>query len=389
MSLDSLAPDQRAVVQLVLQQDRSYDDLAALLGITPDAVRERAHRGLERLAPGGGVDAPDRAEISDYLLGQQSVSGREATRSLLQRSEDGRQWALAVAEQLADVARSPLPEVPAGAAAAEAAEPDRAPLTSFDDEPETVVDEPTPATADPEPAAAASPTRARPRPRREAAPVPDFGFDEAEADEDRDRGADAVGGGGNRTSRLGGALLLAGIAIAVAAVIIALVSGGNDSDSGDEAEATPTPSATATGTATAANGDYTPIGYLNLRGTDGQAARGRFIVYASQDRQIAFNVLASKVPATPEGTAYGVWLTGGGANRFLGFAPPVGENGQLRVSGPRQRDQANFANWFTKAKQIVVSRETQEGATAPGPVLMTGTVKALKAAPTATPTAAP
>ena len=31
MSLDALAPDQRAVVQLVLQQDRSYDELAAIL----------------------------------------------------------------------------------------------------------------------------------------------------------------------------------------------------------------------------------------------------------------------------------------------------------------------------------------------------------------------
>ena len=69
MSLDALAPDQRAVVQLVLQQDRSYDDLAGLLGITPAAVRERAHRGLERLAPGEALATSERETIGDYLLG--------------------------------------------------------------------------------------------------------------------------------------------------------------------------------------------------------------------------------------------------------------------------------------------------------------------------------
>ena len=51
MSLDVLAPDQRAVVQLVLQQDRSYEELAGLLGIAPEAVRDRARRVLRRHVP--------------------------------------------------------------------------------------------------------------------------------------------------------------------------------------------------------------------------------------------------------------------------------------------------------------------------------------------------
>src|SRR3954471_19057175 len=83
VSLDALAPDQRAVVQLVLQQDRSYEELAGLLGISADAVRERAHKGLARLVDPGSVPDDQRGDISDYLLGQQSVSGREQTRSLL------------------------------------------------------------------------------------------------------------------------------------------------------------------------------------------------------------------------------------------------------------------------------------------------------------------
>src|SRR4051794_5525466 len=146
MSLDVLAPDQRAVVQLVLQQDRSYEDLAGLLGITTEAVRARAHLGLERLADPDAVDPAARAEVTDYLLGQQSVTGREATRRLLSDSPAARAWAAELAGSLAPVARSPLPEIPSGAAPA-AAEP----------EPEPVAPE-----VDPEPV-----VRARPRPRPE------------------------------------------------------------------------------------------------------------------------------------------------------------------------------------------------------------------------------
>ena len=47
--LEPLAPDQRAVVALVLQQGRSYDEIAALLGIPVDAVRARAQEGLAAL----------------------------------------------------------------------------------------------------------------------------------------------------------------------------------------------------------------------------------------------------------------------------------------------------------------------------------------------------
>jgi hypothetical protein len=42
-ALDSLPGDQRAVLQLVLGRGRSYDEIARLLSIDPDAVRERAH----------------------------------------------------------------------------------------------------------------------------------------------------------------------------------------------------------------------------------------------------------------------------------------------------------------------------------------------------------
>src|SRR5205814_10084105 len=70
--IDDLAPDQRAVLQLLLKQGKAYVELAALLRIAPDAVRERAAAALDELGPREGAQlAPERrAEIADYLLGQ-------------------------------------------------------------------------------------------------------------------------------------------------------------------------------------------------------------------------------------------------------------------------------------------------------------------------------
>ena len=52
--------------------------------------------------------------LADYLLGQQPARDADATRGLLAESAPARGWAAGVAEQLAGVAKHPLPEVPAG-----------------------------------------------------------------------------------------------------------------------------------------------------------------------------------------------------------------------------------------------------------------------------------
>jgi hypothetical protein len=377
VSLDALAPDQRAVVQLVLQQDRSYEDLAGLLGITATAVRERAHNGLARLAPTEGVSEDERSAVSDYLLGQQSVSRREATRALLATSGTARAWAQAVRTELADVARGPLPDVPASETARTAAEPEDAAFEP--DEGPFVPDEPDepaadrPVIADPltdEPAEEPAPTRARPRPRRE--PVPDYGFDAPDEEpDDRLRPGAAAGA---RTSRLGGALLIAGLGIFVAALIVWLVTRGDDGDKTSAGTTTTEETATPSPTATP---DFVPIGTLALESADGDDARAQMILFAAQSGEVAFNIKGRNVPPSEQGEAYGVWLTGGDKAHFLGFTPPVGDDGRLAVSGPRDRDQQNFARWFTSAKQLVVSVETQEGATSPGPLVLSGDVKDL------------
>ena len=90
MPLDALAPDQRAVVQLILQRDRSYAQIAELLKISEDAVRARAHAGLSALAPEVELPADKIAQIADFLLGQQNGKPRQATRKLLRDDDAAR-----------------------------------------------------------------------------------------------------------------------------------------------------------------------------------------------------------------------------------------------------------------------------------------------------------
>jgi hypothetical protein len=370
MSLEALAPDQRAVVQLVLQQDRSYEDLAGLLGISTEAVRERAHRGLERLAGAEHLDPSQRADVADYLLGQLPVSRRAAARSLLASSTPARDWARAISGQLAEVARDPLPAIPDEAAApapatarrAREEEPERERRPEAADaaprrdrEAERRADP-----ADAAPAAVAddpAPVRARPRPRQRA----DEGGPAAAMTPPTPRPRP-------RTSRRGGALLIGGVALAIVAIVVLLVRGGGD-DNGDggstNASATPTATATA---------QFQPLGQLALTSPSGGKAKGTMVLFASQSGSIAFTLQATGVPQSRDGEAYAVWLTGGDAPHRLGFAPQVGSDGKLGTSGPRQQDADDFAKWFAQSKRVLVTRETSENTTQPGPAVLSGRV---------------
>jgi hypothetical protein len=56
--MEQLPPDQRAVLSLVLTQQKSYAEVAALLAISEQTVRERAHAALDALA---GASATPRS----------------------------------------------------------------------------------------------------------------------------------------------------------------------------------------------------------------------------------------------------------------------------------------------------------------------------------------
>ena len=333
MPLDALAPDQRAVVQLILQRDRSYAQIAELLKISEDAVRARAHAGLSALAPDVELPADKIAQIADFLLGQQNGKPRQATRKLLRDDEPAREWAETVRESLTDVGE--VPDVPAGGGNAEAASPVHA--------------------GDPLEAAAEEPAKPAPRPR----PLRE-GRRPVAATEPEPAAS---------SSRLGGALLIGGAVLAIVIVVLALfVFKGDDKGPKDNS---PNASASATATPSA-----TPqqVGQITLKGTNGSKAAGVMTLYTAQN-QLAFTLQGANVPKNKSNEAYAVWFTtpGGGSQR-LGFAQPVTSNGQLGTTGPRTADLAKFPRWLAKYKQVVVSRERNGSAKKPGPVVLRGSL---------------
>ena len=87
-TFDQLPDEQRAIVELVLQQGKSYDELSDMLGIPETRVRERARDALVQLAPVSvrGVEEDWRGQLADYVLGQQAGPEVTATRGHLRRS---------------------------------------------------------------------------------------------------------------------------------------------------------------------------------------------------------------------------------------------------------------------------------------------------------------
>lgn len=118
--LDALAPDQRAALELVVRQRRSYGELAGLLGIPEAAVRARAHGALEALAP-DLAPPPDAGELADFLMGQQGEEAAARTRERLAGDAAAQRWVMTVAAPLGDLAGEdielptapPAPEPPA------------------------------------------------------------------------------------------------------------------------------------------------------------------------------------------------------------------------------------------------------------------------------------
>ena len=256
----NLPPEQRAVLSLILERGKTYDEIAALLGIDAFAVRARAHAALDALAPrtASGLTPSRRAELSDYLLDQQDDEAYEATYHHLAASPTLRAWARVVAGELRTIAPEAIPE------------------------------------------------------------IPDEGSGRSDA-----VAATGTGGGSARTSalprdqrssRLGGALLIAGLAIALAVGAYLLFSGGDD---GEKAKATSTVGTAASTTSTDATQQARPVAQINLlppEGSDSKAAGLAQVLAAGNQRAI---VIAGQ--GVDAGT-YAVWLyTDESKNKLLGL----------------------------------------------------------------------
>lgn len=116
-TFDQLAADQRAIIELVLRRDRSYEQIGEMLDLPPTRVRELARDALGELAPFTAefVDAQWRGQLADYVLGQQTGPESQATRGHLRRSEPARIWAYSLLDALDDFYEDgDRPEIPVG-----------------------------------------------------------------------------------------------------------------------------------------------------------------------------------------------------------------------------------------------------------------------------------
>jgi len=360
--LDALAPDQRAVVALVLQQGRSYEDIADMLGLPVAGVRARAHAGLRSLAPDNALPDEVTAPLADYLLGRQSPADAAATRGLLAESAPLRAWAQAVARSLEadvpgglpDVPERPgeaAPAAPAGGVADTRAADEIPGARGADDAPHAAVAGDRTAAAAAAGAAAAATAEqpaASPPPARPAGDLPP----EPAAPP---------------SSRLGGVVLIAGVLAVVAIVLVFVVRGGSDEKPAEPASvatATPTPTATASTTRITDRIPLRPVG--------GSRATGRMTVFL-QDARLLFQLQARNVPPSGRRSAYAVWFTGPGSRaRRLGYTDPVGADGRLGIQGPSDSDLETFPRLYATYAYVVVSRETDSTAQRPADPVLRG-----------------
>lgn len=333
-AFDRLAPDQRAAVELVLRQGRSYGELSDLLGMPEETIRSRARGGLAALAP--DLPEPSRAgEISDWLLGQQSEAHAARIRALLLSDPAAHAWAATVAAPLRDVdGGEAVPELPTGPDA----EKPRVNGTSRRG------------------ARAEAPAgEAAPR-EEDSPPAP------AEAAPERDEPVVVRGS----SSRLGGALLI-GAAVLVVAVVIAFVFLRGDDDP-EPTTATNTPAATATPATTAVAANQ-----ILLRGPAGSSSVGLMELFQASDETVRFAIAAQGVAPNAEGERYSIWLTrDSGKPLLLGdVRDAVGEKGELTAAGPGNDDTDEFVDWLQTYDSISITLD-EEGAKEPGKVILSG-----------------
>ena len=320
--IDALPADQGAVLQLLLRQGKDYRQLGELLDLDESEVRGRAHGALAALGPDAapGLDDARRAEVGDWLLGQQDEAQGTATRAFLEGSAGGRAWARVVADELRDLAGDRVPEIPDegrddGAAAATAATT---------------------------PAASGATTPA--------------------ATETPDTAADGFGArDAPRSSRLGGALLLGGLAIVAVAVVLFFVL----RDGGDDDPA-PAPAASTT----AAQPQAKVEAQVNLVPPDSRKnlkALGVVLVQRAQNQDQI--VAAVQGLPKPKSGGYGIWLySGPGKAQWLGFFASQDDQGRLLARGQLKTPIAGY-------REVLVTREAKGNPDRPGSIYLRGPIK--------------
>ena len=344
-AFDRLAPDQRAAVELVLRQGRSYGELADLLGMPEETIRARARNGLTALAP--DLLPPARAgEIADWLLGQQSEAHAARTRALVLSDPAAHTWAATVAEPLrAAAGGEAVPVLPTG--------------------PDEVTPRVNGTTAH-APAGEAIAAAGAPHGGAASPATGDGGAaDHPAGDGGGDAPRDDAPASGDGSSRLGGALIIgAAVVLVVAVLVFVLTRGGDDPDPAADA---PVATATATATASASAND------ILLKGPAGSKAVGLMRLFQANDGTVRFAIAAQGVTPNAAGETYSLWFrkNDGGAQLLGDVKDPVGEKGELTSAGPSNADVDKFPRWFTEYDTILVTLDGKN-AKEPGKVILSG-----------------
>ncbi len=361
-SLDSLPADQRAVLQLVLQRGRSYEEIARMLSIDRAAVRERALLAFDALGPQTGVPDQRRALITDYLLRQLPERVHEQTADRLAESASERAWARVLASELTPLASQPLPGIPT--------EGSRSSGSRGADEEPPSVDAPAPPGRGSPPAAVAAPGGA---PAPDGSPSRQAAVDGA--DDDARRGRD--GPGRARSSRRGGLLLLGGLVVIVIVVIVVASSGGGTKPSHSAASgARPATSAAPPATTAAGSTSSTAahvVARINLTPPSGSKAVGiAEILKQGATDGVAIVAQNVKPNTTKPPDAYAVWLYNSSNDaHILGFVNPgVSSSGRLSTAGGLPANASHY-------KQLIVTLETKFPPTTPGTIILQGALTGL------------
>jgi hypothetical protein len=398
-TLENLPADQRAVLQLVLQRGRGYDEIARLLSMDRAAVRERALNAFDALGPQTGVGDQRRALITDYLLGQLPPRVATEVRDHLAETPSERAWARVLASELAPLSRKPLPEIPTSSArppeetgTAVAAPPEEpsgkakrqresillrrrrknAPLQAGTPQ-ETGTPMAEPAA---EPAGKVKGQREsillRRRRKKEAQntaqqstppkPTP------AAFVEDEDRSP-------RRSSRLGGAILLAIALLAIVVVVVLVLNkSSNKPHAAAAARTTATSAAAASGTTPTTSSAAKVVAQVNLKPTAKTSKAAGIAEVLKEGSADGIAIVAQNVPpnSTKPPNAYAVWLYNSVNDaHFLGFVNPgVGTNGRLSTAGGLPTNASHY-------KQLIVTVETISHPKTPGSIILAGPLTGL------------
>jgi hypothetical protein len=410
-TLDSLPGDQRAVLQLVLGRGRSYDEIARLLTINPDAVRERAHAATDALGPQLRVPEANRQAICDYLLGQLPDHDVPAVREMLAHAADERAWAHGVREQLASLSAIGLPEIPGDTGApsgSPTASAQTGPVASVASvAPETAPAAPMAPAPNPAPMAPVAPAPVIAPPSAEGTSPPDptpAGDVASDTPASRRRGLRrgrapqtaktpkartpsraerraAAADGTPRSSRRGGIVVIAVTVIVIAAVLIIVAKHHHSHSTVAAASSSVTQtnpaSATQTSTGAASTSGASTTGakvitQINLSpSTAGsKAAAIADVLQEGTEREVA--IVGQDLPANTKHNSYEVWLYNSQSDAVsLGFVDPgVSANGKLSAAGPLPANASRY-------RKLVVTTETVAHPKTPGPIVLAGRIAGL------------